>query len=152
MAQMAPYPHELADLVGETGYRPGWTFKLEDGLDRGQGSTGLTLVITTLGYNTYHPGDGENYAVHHYMIVPAAAYNRASWQYWIFEQCLLVERHEAMEFFRVGDDRPYKPNHGYGEDPYIVHDSTTDTARRTSFRNVVKDEGDQIGAGFREGK
>ena len=78
MRQVAPYPDALAYLVERLSYRPGWTFELAD-LDRGQGSEGLTLIITTLGYNSYHPGRGENYRVNHYMPVPPAAFDVRSW-------------------------------------------------------------------------
>lgn len=137
MSQKAPFPTELDDLVSKVTYRPGWRFTLNH-IDRGQGSEGLTLDIVTMGYNSYHPEQGENYRVHHYMPVPPAAYNRQSWQRWIFEQILLVERHEAMEFFQIDGERPYAPNHGPGWDPYIVTEVTTDTDRRTSFRGDVK--------------
>ncbi|HET7486822.1 MAG TPA: hypothetical protein VFJ85_02770 [Acidimicrobiales bacterium] len=174
MRQVAPRPDALFELVGMVSYRPGWTFRLDD-IDRGQGSEGLTLVITTCGYDSYHPDRGENYRVHttcgydsyhpdrgenyrvhHYMPVPPAAYDRRSWRRWLFEQLLLVERHEAMEFFRFEWDevvegreiyldqtirhveRPYAPHHGPGNDPYIVFDLGTDEDRRTSFRGDVK--------------
>lgn len=137
MHQAAPRPSELWDLVNKLAYRPGWHFVLAD-IDRGQGSAGLTLDIITLGYNSYHPDDGETYRVHHYMPVPPAAYDRRSWQRWLFEQCLLVERHEAMEFFQIDGVRPYAPSHGPGNDPYIVREIGTDEDVRTSFRGEVK--------------
>jgi hypothetical protein len=137
MRQAAPYPGVLADLVGRLQYRAGWRFELAD-LDRGQGSAGLTLVITTLGTNSYHP-DETDYRVNHYMIVPAAAYDERSWRRWLLEQLLLVERHEAMEFFRIGDERPYAPSHGFGQDPYLVREVGTETDQRTSFRNELND-------------
>jgi hypothetical protein len=137
MRQTAPFPTMLADLVDGLTYRPGWTFTLQH-IDRGQGSVGLTLDITTQGYNSYHPDRGETYRVHHYMPVPPAAYNRESWQRWLFEQVLLVERHEACEFFTINDDKPYAPNHAPGWDPYIVTTVTTSEDRATSFRGVVK--------------
>lgn len=147
MTQEAPYPKALAYLVERLSYRPGWKFRLED-LDRGQGSEGLTLIITTRGFDSYHPERGDGYRVNHYMPVPPAAFNYGSWQRWLFDQCLLVERHEAMEFFTIHDSpgsehavKPYAPNHGHGEDPYIVHDLTTGEARRTSFRDVLDDDG-----------
>ena len=139
MVQEAPFPYELAMLVDRLAYRPGWRFELAH-IDRGQGSVGLTLDIITCGYNSYHPDRGETYHVHHYMPVPPAAYDRRSWQRWLFEQCLLVERHEACEFFVVDGERPYAPNHGPGNDPYIVAELTTDEARRTSFRGDVKEQ------------
>ncbi len=109
MRQIAPYPQALADLVARVAYRPGWMCKLTD-LDRGQDSEGLTLVITTKGYDSYHPERGENYRVHHYMPVPPAAFDGRSWQRWLFEQFLLVERHEAMEFFALRDDHLIEPD------------------------------------------
>ena len=143
MRQVAPDPAPLAYLVARLSYRPGWAFKLAD-IDRGQGSEGMTLVITTLGYNSYHPGDGETYRVNHYMPVPPAAFDHRSWQHWLLEQCLLVERHEAMEFFAVRDSpgsehrvRPYAPSHGPGNDPYMIREAGTDLDRRTSFRGEV---------------
>jgi len=155
MRQTAPDPAILADLVKKVAYRPGWTFRLSD-IDRGQGSEGLTLDIVTRGYDSYHPERGENYRVHHYMPVPPAAYDERSWRRWLFEQVLLVERHEAMEFFRfewstpnrVGTEvlgenrhveRPYAPHHGPGNDPYIVFEHGSDLDVRTSFRGAVKE-------------
>jgi hypothetical protein len=140
LLQEAAFPPVLRSLVDSLVYRPGWTFRLAD-LDRGQGSRGLTLVITTLGYNSYHVDQGECYRVDHYMPVPPAAYNRASWRMWLFEQLLLVERHEAMEFFAFMSEerleRPYAPNHGFGWDPYLLTETATDASRRTSFRNEL---------------
>lgn len=120
MHQYAPYPQDLVDLVAKVQYRPGWRFILHDDLDRGQGSQGATLDIITKGYNAYHPDRGEAYSVHHYMPVPPASYTRRDWQRWLFEQCLLVERHEAMEFFSIDGGHPYAPTHGDGHDPYTV--------------------------------
>lgn len=138
MRQEAPYPQALHDLVDRLDYK-GWMVYLDGDLDRGQGSKGLTLVITREGPDTYHPD--KSIRVNHYMPVPPAAFNAGSWRRWLFEQFLLVERHECAEFFMIGGERPYAPNHGHGEDPYVIHDPTTDEARRTSFRNVLDDDG-----------
>ncbi len=143
MRQEAPFPAALAYLVDRLEYRPGWTFRLADH-DRGQGSQGLTLIITTLRYNSYRPQDGETYRVSHYMPVPPAAFDARSWQRRLFEQCLLVERHECMEFFTIHDSpgsehfvKPYAPSHGPGNDPYLVREVGTDLDQRTSFRGEV---------------
>jgi hypothetical protein len=137
MHQEAPDPQALRELVDQLDYK-GWQVYLAD-LDRGQGSKGLTLVITREGPDTYNPQNIIR--VNHYMPVPPAAFNASSWQRWLFGQFLLVERHEAAEFFIIGGERPYAPNHGNGEDPYIIHDLATDEQRRTSFRNVLDDDG-----------
>lgn len=136
MRQVAPDPTILSDLMAGLHYRPGWTFALSD-IDRGQGSKGLTLIITTSGYDSYHPERGETSRVNHYMLVPPAAYDRRSWQRWLLEQFLLVERHEACEFFRIGDARPYAPHHGPGNDPYIIFEHGTDEDVRTRFTGEV---------------
>ena len=147
LRQEAPFPHILAGLVARLAYKQGWTFRLVD-LDRGQGSRGLTLVIRITGPDSYDPA--REICVDHYMLVPPAAYDERSWRRWLFDQVLLVERHEAMEFFRlttpVGDDsldgalredRPFAPSHGPGNDPYLIREVGTDEDRRTSFRGEV---------------
>lgn len=135
--QQAPYPTVLARLVEKLEYRR-WRFRLEE-LDRGQNSTGLTLIITTLGVNSYDPGDWtDNYRVHHYMLVPPAAYNEVSWRRWLLEQVLLVERHEACEFFKIGGVRPYAPHHGPGNDPYVIFERGTDEEARTMYTGEVR--------------
>jgi hypothetical protein len=135
MRQEAPYPTTLLDLVANLNYKRGWRIWLDD-LDRGQGSKGLTLVINITGPDSYHPE--RDISVNHYMLVPPAAYDRRSWRRWLFDQILLVERHEAMEFFVTGDDRPYAPSHGPGNDPYMVREPEgTDLDRRTSFQGEV---------------
>lgn len=131
-----PWPFELEELVQGLTYRPGWEFDLSE-FDRGQGCSGLTLDIVTKGYNSYHPERGESYRVHHYFPVPPAAYNRQSWQRWLFERLLEVEKHEAMEFFTINGEKPYAPNHGPGNDPYVIRELTTDEERRTSFRGEL---------------
>jgi hypothetical protein len=131
MRQEAPYPTVLDALVRRLEYRDGWDFSLVD-LDRGQGSKGLTLIIRVTTVNSYPPH--EPLRVAHYMPVPPAAYDERSWQRWLFEQILLVERHEACEFFTLDGNKPYAPSHGPGNDPYLVREIGTDEDRRTSFR------------------
>jgi hypothetical protein len=135
MAQIAPDPLPLRELVDGLTYKNGWHVTVED-VDRGQGSSGLTLCILTTTPDSYHPEHRRR--VMHYMPVPPAAFDRRSWRRWLFEQLLLVERHEACEFFQIHGVRPYAPHHGPGNDPYIVFEHGTDTDVRTSFRGEVK--------------
>lgn len=109
MRQSAPHPAALFDLVEKVRYRPGWTITLED-IDRGQDCKGLTLIINARVPDSYHktarharPDDDPDgmITVWHYMPVPPAAYDMRSWRRWLFEQCRLVDDHEAMEFFRI---------------------------------------------------
>lgn len=135
MMQEAPYPEVLAELVLGCRYRPGWEVELAHE-DRGQGSKGLTLVITTATVNSYRPE--QPIYVNHYFPVPPAAYDQRSWQRWLFEQYLLVEQHEAMEFFQIDGVRPYAPSHGPGNDPYMIREVGTDEDRRTTFRGELR--------------
>jgi hypothetical protein len=136
MRQEAPFPTTLQKLVDKLRYKPRWWFSLED-MDRGQGSRGLTLVITVTGPDSYHPDD--RITVAHYMLVPPAAYDERSWRRWLLDQVLLVERHEAMEFFTLDGVRPYAPSHGPGNDPYLVREVGTVEDQRTAFTGEVLD-------------
>ena len=134
MEQSAPYPWELAMLVQELKYKAAWTFRLQDPgikFDRGQGSYGLTLVVTIITPDAYHPETKRG--VNHFFPVPPAAYDTRSWQRWLLEQILLVERHEACEFFQIGAGRPYAPSHGPGNDPYLIREIGTVEDVQTSY-------------------
>ena len=133
-SQTAPYPDPLSHLVNGLTYKPDWSVRLQD-LDRGQGSRGLTLVVHITGPDSYDAT--RQVSVNHYFPVPPAAYDRRSWQRWLFDQILLVERHEACEFFTVDGEKPYAPSHGPGNDPYLVREVGTELDRRTSFRGEV---------------
>jgi hypothetical protein len=128
----------LKYLVDRLEYKPGWQFTLAD-LDRGQGSEGLTLVILRVGPDSYD--HSRTLRVNHYMPVPPAAFDGRSWQRWLLDQCLLVERHEACEFFVMHDSpgsehvtRPYAPSHGPGNDPYLIREVGTLADVETTFR------------------
>ena len=138
LRQEAPYPTALGELVDALDYKPTWSFTLES-MDRGQGSRGLTLIINIAGPDSYH---SERWiSVNHLMPVPPAAYDTRSWRRWLFDQILLVERHEACEWFQLAGERPYAPSHGPGNDPYLVREVGTELDQRTSFRGELN--GDQ---------
>lgn len=142
MRQEAPYPDELKDLVNRATLWPGWQVSLVDMIrdpktTHGGEAKGLTLIIKTLGPNTYHPERGQNYSVSHLFIVPAATYNRASWQRWLFERYVDVFRHEAMESFQIDEEHPYAATHGPGDDPYVFHEYASSDQRRMSFKGMV---------------
>lgn len=132
LRQEVPWPAELQRLVNHCTYRPGWQVNLYDGYDRGQGSVGTTLVITTATVNSYRPE--QPIYVNHLFVVPAASYDQRSWQRWLFECFHQVELHEAMEFFTIDGAKPYAPSHGPGNDPYLLREVGTDIDQRTSFR------------------
>jgi len=134
MRQIAPTPEILFRLVDHLSYKPGWRVELID-CDRGQGSEGLTLIITTNTTDSYHHERRRH--VNHLFIVPAAAYDERSWQRWLLDRYIDVESHEACEFFTIDGDKPYAPSHGPGNDPYMIREVGTDTDRRLSFKGVL---------------
>jgi hypothetical protein len=97
--------------------------------------------ITTLTEDAYCP-EGLHRRVHHYFPVPAATYDLRSWRRWLLDCFIKVETHEACEFFQIGGERPFAPNHGPGRDPYTIFEYSTDADRRTSFRGDVKESTD----------
>jgi hypothetical protein len=139
MRQYAPYPTDLAEIVAELNYRPGWQFLLRDIERDGDAHSGkaggLTLRILAWVNDAYHPN--ELRPVYHYAPVPAATYNRASWERWVFDQLLRVEQHEAAEYFQLGNRRPFAPTHGPGDDPYVIVQYASEEQRRTSFRGEL---------------
>lgn len=136
----APFPDELADLVANLSYRPGWKFELTDQHDRGQGSRGLTFVVVSQGYDTYNPERGETYRVQHFFPVPPAAYNRASWQRWILDCLIGIETHEVCEFMVIDGERPFAPIHAPGHDPYVVREVAAAEDAATTFRGDRHDK------------
>lgn len=154
ITQVAPWPEELEDLVEHFRYRPGWKFFLHESLVRDHEDPnddtsppvcwGTTLDIITLGYDSYHPERGQQYGVHHYRIVPAATFNRESWEHWLLQQCIAVDTHEVCEFYVVAyeghEERPFRPVHAPGWDPYMVTVNAPESERSTSYRGIRKEQ------------
>lgn len=133
--QYAPYPQELKDAVSEFYYMEGWRFTLEDtardfanpDLREGPIAGGLTLVIFVPCYDSYHP---EKYRpVEHLHPVPAATYNRQSWERWIFDRLIDTLTHEAGEWAKFNERRPFAALHGPGDNPYVVHEQASELQR-----------------------
>ena len=136
MKQIAPDPSVLSGLVEHLHYKDGWKFSLAD-IDRGQGSEGLTLIINLTCQDSYHPK--RVMQVNHYMIVPPAAYDERTWCRWLLDQILLVEQHEACEFFEIDGVKLFGPHHQPGRNPYTIYEIGTEEEVRTSFRGKVGD-------------
>lgn len=132
--QTAPKPVLLQSLVDRLTYK-GWRIYLTD-MERGQDSNGTTLVINADVPDSYH--SDRLITVAHLFPVPPAAYDERSWTRWLLDQILLVEQHEACEFFCIDGDRPYAPHHGPGNNPYTIFDHGTDEDVRTASSGKVK--------------
>jgi hypothetical protein len=141
----------IPELVASVRYKPGWRFRLTEGptfnLGAGQISSDATTgnyatTATTILVDGLEPvrrllieveaPDSDDPSrmlrVTHTFPVPwgALAFDGppAWWRRWLLDRIFDVERHEAMEFFRLDNDRVFYPDHGPGMNPYAVVDHT----------------------------
>lgn len=111
----------LANVVATVEYKHGWHIWLahkQRDTEQYAGSEGLTLCIAATVPDSTRPG--ETVGVEHWMAVPPTSWDQQTWERWVLDQLLLVERHEAMEFYAVDGHKPYFPSHGPGRDPYSI--------------------------------
>jgi hypothetical protein len=118
----------LHGVVSDVSYKDGWRVWLEDmsrPTEHLAGSEGLTLCISAEQPDSTKSG---SILSAHWMAVPPTSWERAAWIRWVFDQLLLVERHEAMEFYAVSGHKPFFPSHGPGRNPYEVEWRTDENA------------------------
>lgn len=133
MVQRAPWPTELEHAVIELDYMSGWRIWIAEE-DRGQGCSGLTLSIVPNNRDSYHP---EKHANTRFTYpVPAAAYNRESWEEWLWSCIEETEGHERAEAFKFLQSdgscrRPFKPAHPDGWDPGVVRSVVSESVANT---------------------
>lgn len=99
--------------VSRLAYKPGWTFK------RG-GPLGRYLCVFA-----YTPDSGapeRNRRTQHMFNIPEDLDDDHAAARWVFECLLLVELHEAGEFFAVDGQRPFFPHHQDEGSPYELVD------------------------------
>jgi hypothetical protein len=126
----------LGQLVDGLRCKPGWSFRLQKGDDD---DVYPKLVIRVPGYDASRPEDQRRFTVDHFFPVPEATFTEQSWLRWAFEMCRRLENHELGEWFRLGDERPFRPLHGPGEDPYTVHEFRPDVDSRTTQDGSVRE-------------
>lgn len=102
----------LEALIPEVSYKD-WVFNL---LNRTRttehyaGGEGLTLEIRAEVPDSTSPDAMIRFC--HLMPIPPSCWGREAWERWVLDQILLVEQHEACEFFTVGTKKPFFPAHG----------------------------------------
>ena len=101
--------------VGSLAYKPGWKFRLG-----GPGNRLLCIYAATP--NSLHPDQGR--LTQHQFELPGGELSDADWARWVLYCLLIVEQHEACEFFTVGDVRPFYPHHQDEGSPYELVDRT----------------------------
>lgn len=101
------YPdHVLGPVLQTIRYKAGWSF----GIDSGGLKVGLETVDSD--------DDNSRWFVHTFPIPPLWTPEEA--EDFVFACILKVESHEAAEFFRVNEQRPFLPHHFDGHDPYRI--------------------------------
>ncbi len=121
--QRGPDADLLADVVARVTYKPGWTIRLQD-IERDRehlaGGAGLTLIVDLAKQDSTDPAN--TVGLTHFFAVPPAEYDRETWERWVLDCLLLMEQHEACEFFKVDGWAPYFPPHGdrCGRSPYTI--------------------------------
>ena len=109
----------LEELIPVIFYKD-WYFRLLNRMrttEQYAGGEGLTLEIRAKVPNSVGPG---TIRICHLMPIPPANWDWQAWERWVLDQILLVEQHEACEFFTVGDRRPFFPSHGPGGNAYEI--------------------------------
>lgn len=102
-------PTDLAPLVERVSYKPGWVLKVA-------GPGGRFLCVHAVTADSNDPRQIRR--TQHMFEVPADARDVRAWARWIFECLLLVEQHEAGEFFTLDTRRPFFPYHEDEGSPY----------------------------------
>lgn len=129
---------ELPALVGALRYRPGWSFRLHAGATSASWTCGPPAPVSSGGWAAWgeplflvvcaavedSAAPGRPLRVEHRFAVPPDQ-PPAGWRRWLLDRCLDVDRHEAMEWFAIGGDRPFYPGHGPGADLYGITEPIT---------------------------
>ena len=137
MADQSSRP-ALQQVIGQVRYKPGWSFALRSGntmaagscrqeypFPAGSTSTAMAWVIPqeplflVICARVRDSGGGGEISVEHLFPVPLEG-SAPPWHRWLLDRILDVERHEACEFFQLGGERPFYPEHGPGAQPYAV--------------------------------
>ena len=142
MQQYAPYPRELLTIITHATFPPEIENAFLSDMERdsadthGQSAGGLTLVFHVASPDSHDPQRVRRVA--HFFPVPAATFKREAWARWLFDRVADVRLHELMEYFEVDGVKMFEPLHGPGENPYVVHQASTDEQRRTNYLGQVK--------------
>jgi len=116
----------LRKVVDEVEGMPGWSFDIAT--DRETGTPVLRIHHLDC-MDAYQPD--RKMPLTHSFPIPTTTYNEKSWRYFVFNCYRAVMNHELGEWVRWGDERPFAPLHGPGENPYVVTQYRTDEERRT---------------------
>lgn len=101
-----------AAFIASVTYKPGWSLKVG-------GPLGQYVCIFATTPDSNNPTSDR--CTQHMFKIPDGL-DRRAFARWLFDCLLLCELHEAGEFFRVADLRPYMPHHQDEGNPYDLVD------------------------------
>ena len=108
----------VAELLPNVHYQPGWTFTLW----QHHGEVVLAIDLDTV--DTYNP-DTTRLIGHRFTVPHASIIGPITARCWLLDRIIDVHQHEACEWYREGDVRPFDPHHHYTQHAYQIHDWTT---------------------------
>jgi len=110
-------PPVLVDLISRLSYKPGWSFRVEDGY------AGVSYFVIQCRVPDSEPPH-KIVSVQHRLSMPPAYGKMADdakwWRYWLIHEIIKVETHEACEFFSIDGEQPFFPEHNL--DAYAVRE------------------------------
>lgn len=95
--------HPVEQLLPELTYKEGWIFTVQQ-----NSFTGDEMLLITV--PTVDPKTKRGVLISHPKPIPPIDYPLDFWKRWLLEQIIEVERHEACEFFKLGDEYPFHPH------------------------------------------
>ena len=101
---MTDRPNPVKELIKELTYKEGWKFEVVPPF-YDYGHELLKVTVTTVDPKTKHPVD-----VTHRRPIPPTIWPADFWSRWLLDQIIDIETHEACEFFKLGDRRPFYPH------------------------------------------
>lgn len=127
----------LQDTVNRLRYKPGWSFSLRNGYTSSSTATEylgphtasagaasiltgpVFLDVTIVTWDSGSP-DSRIKVTHSFMFPEPVSSSRELIERWLLDRIIDVEHHEACEFFRIGDSKPYFPDHGPDASLYTI--------------------------------
>ncbi len=105
-------------IINNLTYKENWSFSI------GSYASWQKILKIQLNVRDSNPpirkGMTTQVLVDHQFPIPPYFMTHEEAERWILDCTILVEQHEACEFFRIGERAPFYPNHDIGGHPYRI--------------------------------
>lgn len=102
---------DLRWLLGRISYKPDWSFNIKN---YAGDSSVFEISIKTIDSN-----GGAPLLINHHFPIPLKGFGY-DLERWVLDCILMVEQHEACEFFKLDGIQIYLPEHGPDGHPYKI--------------------------------